>query len=99
MPPLTIAQAPRLRRRIGRLADMARTTDPASVIRAQVVLDEHDMSADGRFAVVVRRFVVRDRYRSHLWLVPLVGRGRPIQLTDGPVRDTAPRLAPDGSAV
>ena len=78
---------------------MARRTDPAGVIRAQVVLDEHDMSADGRFAVVVRRFVVRDRYRSHLWLVPLEGRGRPIQLTDGPVRDTNPRLAPDGSAV
>src|SRR4029079_16963878 len=78
---------------------MARRTDPESVIRAQVVLDEHDMSADGRFAVVVRRFVVRDRYQSHLWLVPLAGRGRAIQLTSGPVRDTGPRLAPDGSAV
>src|SRR5689334_25327841 len=78
---------------------MARRTDPATLIRAQVVLDEHDMSADGRFAVVVRRFVVRDRYRSHLWLVPLMGGGRPIQLTSGPVRDTGPRLAPDGSAV
>ena len=78
---------------------MASRTDPETVIRAQVVLDEHDMSADGRFAVVVRRFVVRDRYRSHLWLVPLGGRGRPIQLTNGPVRDTGPRLAPDGSAV
>ena len=78
---------------------MPRQTDPASLIRAQVVLDEHDMSADGRFAVVVRRFVVRDRYRSHLWLIPLAGRGRPIQLTSGPVRDTNPRLAPDGSAV
>ena len=73
--------------------------DPASIIRAQVVLDEHDMSADGRFAVVVRRHVVADRYRSHLWLVPLGGRGRAIQLTSGPVRDTGPRLAPDGSAV
>lgn len=78
---------------------MARTTDPESVIRAQVVLDEHDLSPDGRFAVVVRRFVVADRYRSHLWLVPFEGRGRPIQLTSGPVRDTGPRIAPDGSAV
>jgi len=78
---------------------MARRTDPESVIRAQVVLDEHDMSADGRFAVVVRRFVVRDRYRSHLWLVPLTGKGQPIQVTSGPVRDTSPRLAPDGSAI
>ena len=76
-----------------------RTPDPAAIIRAQVVLDEHDMSADGRYAVVVRRFVVADRYRSHLWLIPLEGRGRPIQLTSGPVRDTGPRLAPDGSAV
>jgi dipeptidyl aminopeptidase/acylaminoacyl peptidase len=78
---------------------VARRTDPTALIRAQVVLDEHDMSADGRFAVVVRRFVVRDRYRSHLWLVPLAGRSRPIQLTNGPVRDTGPRLAPDGTAV
>src|SRR6185369_15388041 len=78
---------------------MARRTDPETLIRAQVVLDEHDMSADGSFAVVVRRFVVRDRYRSHLWLVPLAGRGKPIQITTGPVRDTSPRLAPDGSAI
>ena len=78
---------------------MPRRPDPASIIRAQVVLDEHDLSADGRFAVVVRRFVVADRYRSHLWLIPLDGRTTPIQLTDGPVRDTGPRLAPDGSAV
>lgn len=78
---------------------MSPAIDPAALIRAQVVLDEHDMSADGRFAVVARRHVVRDRYRSHLWLIPLDGRGRPIQLTDGPVRDTGPRLAPDGSSV
>jgi dipeptidyl aminopeptidase/acylaminoacyl peptidase len=78
---------------------MPRRPDPAPIVRAQVVLDEHDMSADGRFAVVVRRSVVADRYRSHLWLIPLAGRAAPIQLTDGPVRDTGPRLAPDGSAV
>ena len=74
-------------------------TDPAALIRSQVVLDEHDLSPDGRFAVVVRRSVVADRYRSHLWLIPLAGRGSPIQLTSGPVRDTGPRIAPDGSAV
>lgn len=78
---------------------MTLSPDPQSIIRAQVVLDEHDMSADGRFAVVVRRFVVADRYRSHLWLIPLEGKDRPIQLTNGPVRDTGPRVAPDGSAV
>jgi dipeptidyl aminopeptidase/acylaminoacyl peptidase len=64
-----------------------------------VVLEEHDVSADGHVAVVVRRFVSGNRYRSHLWLVPLADRGRPRQLTSGPVRDTRPRLAPDGSAV
>ena len=73
--------------------------DPARLIRAQIVLDEHDHSPDGRFAVVARRSVVRDRYRSHLWLIPLAGNGRPIQLTSGNVRDTGPRIAPDGSAV
>ena len=72
---------------------MAKRSDPESVIRSQVVLEEHDVAPDGRFAVVVRRFVERDRYRSHLWLVPLHGRGRPIQLTSGGVRDTSPRIS------
>ncbi len=76
-----------------------RPTDPATVIRAQVVLDEHDHSPDGRFAIVARRSVVRDRYRSHLWLIPLASRGRPVQLTEGNVRDSTPRIAPDGGAV
>ncbi len=78
---------------------MARRTDPETVIRSQVVLEEHDVAADGRFAVVVRRFVQGDRYRSHLWLVPLIGKGTPVQLTSGRVRDSYPRLSPDGSAV
>jgi dipeptidyl aminopeptidase/acylaminoacyl peptidase len=77
-----------------------RRTDPERVIRSQVVLEEHDVAADGRFAVVVRRFVECDRYRSHLWLVPLDGKDRrPVQLTDGRVRDATPRIAPDGSAI
>jgi dipeptidyl aminopeptidase/acylaminoacyl peptidase len=78
---------------------VTRKPDPETIIRAQVVLDEHDMSGDGRFAVVTRRFVVRDRYRSHLWLVPLARRGAAVQLTSGDVRDTGPAVAPDGSAV
>ncbi|HSL98334.1 MAG TPA: prolyl oligopeptidase family serine peptidase [Candidatus Deferrimicrobiaceae bacterium] len=73
--------------------------DPAAVIRRQVVLEEHDVAADGSFAVVVRRFVHGDRYRSHLWRIPLSSSGRPAQLTSGGVRDTWPRIAPDGSAV
>ncbi|MEO5704267.1 MAG: prolyl oligopeptidase family serine peptidase [Candidatus Limnocylindrales bacterium] len=78
---------------------MARRTDPASVIRAQVVLEEHDVARDGRFAVVVRRFVQAGRYRSNLWLVPLTGAGAPRQLTSGAVRDTAPHVSPDGSSI
>lgn len=78
---------------------MARRTDPESVVRAQVVLEEHDIAPDGRFAVVVRRFVHGNRYRSHLWLVPLWAGGRPTQLTTGAVRDSSPRISPDCSAV
>ena len=78
---------------------MARHTDPATVIRSQVVLEEHDVARDGSFAIVVRRFVSGDRYRSHLWRIPLEGGGRPVQLTSGRVRDAWPRIAPDGSAV
>jgi dipeptidyl aminopeptidase/acylaminoacyl peptidase len=74
-------------------------TDPETVIRSQVVLEEHDVARDGRFAVVVRRFVQGDRYRSHLWLVPLDRKGAPVQLTSGGVRDSSPRISPDGSAV
>ena len=55
------------------LAAMAppRPADPGDVIRAQVVLEEHDVAPDGSFAVVVRRIVERNGYVSHLWLVPL----------------------------
>ncbi len=88
-----------------------RPPDPAALIRSQVVLEEHDISRDGAFAVVVRRFVAGNRYRSHLWLVPLEstgtragrrrnggspGRGAPRQLTTGRVRDTRPRISPNG---
>lgn len=68
-------------------------------IRRQVVLDEHDVSPDGEYAVVVRRIVVGNAYRSHLWLIPLAGRGRPRALTSGPVRDRSPRVSPDGRTI
>ena len=64
-------------------------------IRRQVVAEEHDVSRDGRSAVVSRRFVRGRHYLAHLWVVPLDG-GRPRRLTDGPVRDTWPRICPDG---
>ena len=77
-------------------------------IRCQVVLDEHDMSADGSVAVVARRIIRRDRYRTHLLAVPLeLGRaaGRrsdvaaPRALTSGAVRDGWPRISPDARHV
>ena len=69
-----------------------------AVIRRQVVLEELDVAADGRFAIVARRFVDRsDRYASHLWFVPFVrGLGRVRALTSGPVHDGRPRISPDG---
>jgi dipeptidyl aminopeptidase/acylaminoacyl peptidase len=65
------------------------------VIKRQVVLEEHDLAPSGTAAVVVRRFVAGESYRSHLWFVPLDG-GRSRQLTVGAVRDTHPRFSPDG---
>jgi dipeptidyl aminopeptidase/acylaminoacyl peptidase len=67
-------------------------------LRDQVVLEELDLSPDGSFAVVTRRAVEGDAYVSHVWLVPLDG-GEPQALTDGLVRDKAPRVSPDGSRV
>lgn len=72
-----------------------------AIIRRQVVLEELDVAPNGRFAIVARRFVDRrDRYSSHLWLVPLVrGLGRTRALTSGPVHDGRPRISPDGGRV
>jgi dipeptidyl aminopeptidase/acylaminoacyl peptidase len=67
-------------------------------IRRQVVVEELDLSLDGRLAIVARRSVRGDRYVTHLHAIPLDrGRiGRPRQLTSGMVRDGRPRLSPDG---
>lgn len=64
-----------------------------------VVVEELDVAADGSFAVVVRRIVRRNRYESHLYRVDLTTRRSPERLTSGRVRDTWPRLAPDGSSI
>jgi dipeptidyl aminopeptidase/acylaminoacyl peptidase len=80
---------------------MARPITPAALIRHQVVLEEHAPLPDGSGAVVVRRFVHGETYRSHLLVVPFAGRlaGEPRALTAGAVRDTSPRVAPDGRRV
>jgi dipeptidyl aminopeptidase/acylaminoacyl peptidase len=70
-------------------------------IRHQVVVEELDLSPDGRLAVVARRSVRGDRYVSHLYAIPLEARrvARPRRLTAGLVRDGRPRLSPDASRV
>jgi dipeptidyl aminopeptidase/acylaminoacyl peptidase len=89
---------------------MTRTIAPADLIRRQVVLEEHDPLPDGSGAVVVRRFVHGETYRSHLELA-LFSNGRladggtaarsvaPRALTAGAVRDGRPRVSPDGRRV
>jgi dipeptidyl aminopeptidase/acylaminoacyl peptidase len=70
-------------------------------IRRQVVVEELDLSLDGRLAVVVRRIVRGNRYLSHLYAIPL-DRGRvarPRRLTTGTIRDGWPRVSPDGTRV
>ena len=70
-------------------------------IRRIVVVEELDLSTDGRLAVVVRRSIKGDRYHGHLFAIDLDRRDvpRPRQLTRGAVRDTGPRLCPDGRTV
>src|SRR4051812_18614650 len=77
-------------------------------IRDQVVLEDHDLARDASFAVVTRRFVRRNAYASQLWVVPLRPNGAtggtrrgsaPRRLTSGAVRDTRPRISPDGRRV
>ena len=64
-----------------------------------VVVEELDLSVDGRTAIVVRRSIQGNRYVGHLYAIDL-GSGRavprPSQLTRGTIRDTRPRLCPDG---
>ena len=77
-------------------------------IRRQVVLDEHDMAADGSLAVVSKRVIRRDRYQTHLVVVPLgldpvpgarLRSSGPRTITSGAVRDGWPRLSPDARHV
>lgn len=67
----------------------------ARLVRSQVVIEAFRLAPDGASVVYVRRVVVRDRYRSHLWQIRWSG-GRPRQLTQGAVRDGGPSISPDG---
>jgi dipeptidyl aminopeptidase/acylaminoacyl peptidase len=71
-------------------------------IRRQVVVEELDLAADARTAVVVKRTIRGIRYRGHLLAIPLDERrpiARPRALTSGAVRDTRPRISPDARTV
>ena len=71
-------------------------------IRRIVVVEELDLSVDGRTAVVVRRSVAGNRYISHLYAIDLASDravSRPRRLTDRTTRDTKPRLSPDGRTI
>jgi dipeptidyl aminopeptidase/acylaminoacyl peptidase len=71
-------------------------------IHRQVVIDDLDLSRDGRVAVVTRRVSAGTHYVSHLQAIPLDARraiARPRPLTSGAVRDTRPRLSPDGRTI
>ena len=71
--------------------------EPADIRRIAVV-EELDVSVDGRVAVVARRTIVGGRYVSRLHAIPLDGPAvaRPRQLTAGLVRDGRPQIQPAG---
>ena len=64
-----------------------------------VVVEELDLARHGRHAVVVRRTIRRGRYESHLHVLDMDGSRVARRLTAGRVRDTCPRVSPDGSTV
>ncbi|MCU0483319.1 MAG: alpha/beta fold hydrolase [Chloroflexi bacterium] len=82
-----------------------RPPSPSRLVRRQVVLEEHDPLPDGTGAVVVVRAVRGEAYRSHLHLVRFGGMRRADRrdvtqpLTTGAVRDSRPRVSPDGRRV
>jgi dipeptidyl aminopeptidase/acylaminoacyl peptidase len=68
-------------------------------IRRQIVVEELDLAGDGSTAVMVRRIIERGTYLGHLHTKSLDTGGRPNQITSGRVRDTSPRISPDGLQV
>jgi dipeptidyl aminopeptidase/acylaminoacyl peptidase len=68
------------------------------LIRSQVALGDPTVSRDGHLVAYSRRTVEGNEYRTRLWVVA-AGGGRPRQLTDGPVDDSAPVFSGDGAHV
>jgi len=69
------------------------------ILHEQVVIEEHDLAADGSFAVLTRRLVEGDDYVSRLWLVSVPDGEDQRRLTSGRVRDRQPAISPDGRRV
>ena len=71
-------------------------------IRRQVVVEELDLTPDGTTAVVIRRTTHGNRYHGHVLAIDVAADRaipRPRALTTGRVRDTRPRISPDGRTV
>jgi dipeptidyl aminopeptidase/acylaminoacyl peptidase len=68
------------------------------LIRSQVALGDPTVSHDGKLVAYSRRTVEGNAYRTRLWAIETEG-GRPRQLTDGPVDDSAPVFSADGAHV
>ena len=69
----------------------------AADIRRQVVVEELDLAADGRTAVVVRRVIRGIRYHGHLLAIPLED-GRAVATAAGPDQRRRPRHPAAGLA-
>jgi dipeptidyl aminopeptidase/acylaminoacyl peptidase len=67
----------------------------ADVVRRQAFIGEVTLTPDGGAVAYTRRTVLDDRDAVRILLVPWKG-GRPRRLTNGPGRDTRPRVSPDG---
>ena len=68
------------------------------LVLAQVALGAPAVAADGSHALYTRRAAHPGGYRRHVWALPLDG-GRARALSEGDVRDSAPRLSPEGERV
>lgn len=65
------------------------------------LVGDPQMSPDGKTIAFVRTETEfeKDKYTSHLWLVPSDGKKPPTQFTFGAGKDRAPRWSPDGKRI
>lgn len=79
--------------------DPVRQVRPDDLAEIEVISDVQ-VSPDGRRIAytLTRMDLDADTYRSMIWVVPADG-GEPVQFTQGPGRDDAPRWSPDGACL